>query len=256
MAVGQARAAQTVLATLDMAGPQHTEVSAFNGGTPEASLAVRIGRSLLYLHTEAAASRLADVWHEAKADALLLPAKVPAGSWRGPVWVGRDAAEASVVVHTVGVPAAASQLIRPRHPQQSIRLSISVGSIRYLLADQIAFAGCAAAFARATEQAAQELWRVDARYFSWQAQPPSLAGSQADRAREEFTGESPPFRWFGPDTAAGVAAAAAARRAAGAGTTGGRASAAPVPPPRQPHHDAAVAPPLRSGRSQIRRTRT
>lgn len=198
---------QTVLATLDMAGPQRVGVAAHHARTPQAYLAVTLGRSVIYLHSRPAAERIGEVWQDASAWALQLATRRPP-SQPGPISrpPTPGAAEPSLVVHTDGIPPAVAQLIREPGTHRPYRLSIAVGSVRFLVADQLAFTSCRDVFVRAADLADTALCDQPAQP-SLTSHAPSLSGMQAERATEQLAGGPLAFRWFGADAARTAAAA-------------------------------------------------
>lgn len=148
-----------------------------HGGTPEAYVAVSVGRSVIYMHTRATAERFSEIWRNAQPYALHLPR---ARELRGPAMTPPDIAHPSVVVHAAGQPAAAVRLGRsvPKH------ISLTIGGLAFLIYDQRAFASCAEPFLQAAEAGRELLGEADQRLAPVLRGEPALAGEDAERAAE------------------------------------------------------------------------
>lgn len=138
---------------VQLAGRQHTEVSVQHAGTPEASLTIRVGQVLMYVRTQPTAERIAQIWHDATAWALAgdLPARGAARRRRGPSeqgWV-----QASIVVHTAGVPGGGSHL----YHQPSTVLVVAVGEVGFYVRDREALEDCHTVFQTAAVRASEVL---------------------------------------------------------------------------------------------------
>lgn len=189
-----ARAAADISSTVELAGPQHdVDAGVYQPRTPQAYLALRMGRLLMYVHTAAAAEHLAAVWEETKLDALRLPQRVPVtpGRWAG---TPDHAAITSPVVHVHGVPRTFQHLV-PVARGAPERLLVKIDSVTFVVADQLAFGSCYRLFQAAGVEARAGLWQVDTRLYPTFSTTPTLDGRQAAQARTEFGGE-PGFHWF------------------------------------------------------------
>jgi hypothetical protein len=120
-------------------------------GTPEAFASIQVAQSVMYLHTELAARRLGDIWRNAGVEALQLPAR---RRHHQPALLEQNAAEPSLVTHTRGCPPATVQLQRDAAGAVT-RLAIRIGTVAFLLYDQLAFADCRSAFVQAAQLAHQ-----------------------------------------------------------------------------------------------------
>lgn len=246
-------ARHTILATVEMAGPQDSSLAVHLSGMAEASIGVRVGRVLMYLHTSAAAARVAMAWSEARASALRLPLRASVLLERTPRLIEANVAHPSVVVHTAGVPPVVSQLICAQHREVPSGLSVAIGSIRFVVADQLAFTSCLSIFTQAAATAEVALAAAELHRPPLLRTAPEYAGQAAERAGEELAGQSGRFRWFGPPPIVPGAPAARQRRAsewfdavsepvaraaAAVGTSGSPRAApgagTPTPPPRPP----------------------
>lgn len=171
--------ASSVTAVMRLVGPQRTYMAVQHGGTPEAYVAITVGRSVIYMHTKETAERLGTIWREAHVEALQLPRARPitVSSTDPP-----DLAEPSVVVHTAGQPAASVRLsaATPRH------LSVNIGGIAFLIYDKRAFVSVAEQFVRAMAAGRELLPTVDSRRWAAARAEPALAGEAAARAAQEL----------------------------------------------------------------------
>ena len=165
----------TVSAVMRLAGRQKAAMEVHHGGTPEAYVAVSVGRSVIYMHTRATTERFGEIWRNAQPYALHLPR---ARELRGPGITRPDIAHPSVVVHAAGQPAASVRLSRsvPKH------VSLTIGDLAFLIYDQRAFASCAEPFVQAAAAGRQLLGEVDRRLAAVMRGEPALAGEDAERA--------------------------------------------------------------------------
>lgn len=173
-----------------------------HGGTPEAYVAVSVGRSVIYMHTRVTTARFGEIWRNAQPYALHLPR---ARGLRGPDVTPPDIAHPSVVVHAAGQPAASVRLSRsvPKH------VSLTIGGLAFLIYDQRAFASCAEPFLQAAEAGRELLGEADLRLGPVMRGEPALAGEDAERAAETLMQSGRPAH------PAAVAAVAFPARSAG-----------------------------------------
>jgi hypothetical protein len=141
----------TAAATLYLAGRQRVATTVDLAGTPEAFASIRVAQSVMYLHTELAARRLCDIWRNAGVEALQLPARRRSHQRALP---DHNTAEPSLVTHTRGCPPATVQLQRDAAGAVT-GLAIRIGTVAFMLYDQLAFADCRSAFAQAAQLAHQ-----------------------------------------------------------------------------------------------------
>ena len=164
-----------VSAVLRCTGRQRTEMSVHYGGTPDAYVAVSIGRSLIYMHTRLTTDRFGQIWTDAQVPALGLPAVRPLSVVPGG---GADRAEPSVVVHTSGQPAGAVRLTK----SVPTALSVTIGDLAFLIYDQRAFTSVAEPFLRAMDAGRELLPDTDMRHENVRRSAPTLAGAAANTA--------------------------------------------------------------------------
>jgi hypothetical protein len=164
-----------VSAVLRCAGRQHAKMTVHYGGTPEAYIAVTVGRSLIYMHTRLTTERFGQIWTDAQVPALGLPAVRPLTVVPGG---GPDRAEPSVVVHTSGQPPAGVRMTK----SVPITLSVTIGDLAFLIYDQRAFTSMAEPFLRAMDAGRELLPDTDMRHEKARRSTPTLAGAAANTA--------------------------------------------------------------------------
>lgn len=174
-----------VSATIHLAGEQRTGLTVHNAGTPEAVIAVTLGRSLIYMHSTTTTERFARIWDKARDHTLRLPGRRKI--------LRRDAglpamAEPSVVVHTAGSPEGGSRLI-PGTPFPVVR--VQVGGVVFVVHDRTAFDSCATVFRRAADEGHAALKNAEKRLEHLIRSKPTLAGEAAERAAAAFTKPAP-----------------------------------------------------------------
>lgn len=133
---------QAVLAIVRLVGAQDTAVTVQHPGTDEAAVAVRIGRTLLYLHQETTAEHFLNVWLESHEAAKALPVNADRRSIRGL----RGMPEPGVVVNAIGRPASSVTIVGEGEQTNRSHLRVQLGRVAFEVRDHGAFHSCTNAF--------------------------------------------------------------------------------------------------------------
>jgi hypothetical protein len=188
---------QTVGVVLSMAGVQDTDVAAHHLSTMYASVGIRIGSALIYVHERETAELFGRVWDRQSRAAAMLPHRLgPRGAREV-----RGAVDAAVMMNVHGLPPVSGRLVRP--PGRPTHLRVQLARVVFDIRDQAAFVSVRAAFGDACVLGASVL----------------PAGSDA-RLRQQ--------------RAFGQAAAAVPRAARRQGSGTRRRATSPTPPPAAP----------------------
>ncbi|QJY47786.1 hypothetical protein [Pseudonocardia broussonetiae] len=125
-----------------LVGVQDTDVTVQHPGTDEAAVAVRIGRTLLYLHQQTTAEHFLNVWLESHEAARALPVNADRRTIRGL----RGMPEPGVVVNAIGRPASSVTIVGEGEQVHRSYLRIQLGRVAFEVRDHGAFHSCTNAF--------------------------------------------------------------------------------------------------------------
>ena len=194
-----------VMAIIRCAGNQSAEFTLQHDGTPQAYIAVTVGRSVIYMHTRATAEHFGRIWEDARPAALSLPQR----RTLVPPHPRPNRSDPSVVVHTAGRPAALVRLTTtaPRH------LNVNIGDLAFQIYDQRAFLSVAEPFRRALESSVR-LPATDLRYARTARAEARLSGPAAQHAAKVTTGEIQSAPQLSADDVVNAAVQAALRASA------------------------------------------
>ncbi|GAA3238204.1 hypothetical protein GCM10017691_38060 [Pseudonocardia petroleophila] len=141
----QERQRQSVGVVLTLVGVQDTAVTVQHAGTPEASVAVRLGKALIYLNDRPTANALAFAWNDLARDARLLPREI-SSSLVAPL---AGMAEPAVLIEAGGLPPMLGRVERPVGAYPHLRLVL--GRVMFSVRDLGAYSSTTAAFRRAAD---------------------------------------------------------------------------------------------------------
>lgn len=141
------RRRQAIGVILTLVGVQEAAVSIEHGGTEQARVALRMGKSLLYLHDRPTATALSRTWQSLQHEAVSLPREI---NPRLVAPIG-DMAEPAVLIDAANSPPMAGRL--ERTPGSYTRLRVTLGRVMFDVRDLGAYSSTTALFRRAADLA-------------------------------------------------------------------------------------------------------